>query len=73
VSAGSGFRESREVGDRVTVFYDAQNPSVSVLGDPRHRLANEELSVGAVAVLFPTIIVVLLKAKGVLPIYRRVS
>jgi hypothetical protein len=71
VGDGNPDFENLRVGDRVTVFYDSQSPSVSGLGDPRRRLANEELTVGAVAILFPTFLVVLLYAKGVLPVYRR--
>ena len=63
--------ERLKIGDPVTVSYDPLNPSMSLLGDPRQRLTNELVSVGAVAILFPTIIVGLLYSRGVLPVYRR--
>jgi hypothetical protein len=59
------------VGDSVLVFYDPLSPSVSVLGDAKQLLWDEEVSVGMVAVIFPTIIVGILYVKGVLPRYRR--
>jgi hypothetical protein len=61
------------VGDSVLVTYDEWSPQVSVLGDAKLLLRDEEVSVGMVAVLFPTIIVIVLYVKGVLPRNRRVD
>jgi hypothetical protein len=73
--AGNGNPEfdRLRVGDRVLVYYDPPSPSVSVLGDAKQLLWGEEVSVGVVAVLFPTIIVIVLYARGVLPRYRRIG
>jgi hypothetical protein len=47
-------------GDPVIVFYDPQNPSRSVLGNPRPMLENELAFVGLGAVTLPTVVICIL-------------
>jgi hypothetical protein len=49
-------------GDRVTVWYIPADPTASSLRDPQADLANETLSVGVVAAVFPVLPVGLLAA-----------
>jgi hypothetical protein len=53
--------------DHITIYFDSENPSYSVLGNPRMRYENEIRSVGAATVIFPILIVVILIWRGVLP------
>jgi hypothetical protein len=46
-----------KVGQSLVVYYDPQNPSRSVLGNPEPMLTNELAFVGVVALVFPTAIV----------------
>jgi hypothetical protein len=46
-----------KVGQSLVVYYDPQNPSRSVLGNPEPRLMNELTSVGTVTLVLPTVIV----------------
>lgn len=67
--AGYGNPEfiSLSVGDKVTVFYDPSDPQLSIMGNPQEQLSNELVSVGAVTLLFPPIIMLGLYMRGVLP------
>jgi len=48
--------EAIQVGDRVLVFYDASNPHVSRLGDPKKEVASAKRSILFVSLIFPTLI-----------------
>jgi hypothetical protein len=52
-----------KVGQALVIYYDPQNPSHSVLGNPKPMLANELISVGMAALLFPTFIVFTLRQR----------
>ena len=53
-------------GDQVTVNYLPSDPSVSEAGDIRWKLKNELATVLAAATLFPVLITLLLRSRGVL-------
>ena len=56
--------ERLRVGQSVVVYYDPENPSDSVLGDPKPMLENETISVAAVAIGFPSFIVLVWAMKA---------
>jgi hypothetical protein len=45
------------VGQKLVIYYDPENPSVAVLGNPKSMLKNEVISVGLATIAFPTFIV----------------
>jgi hypothetical protein len=47
------------VGQSLVIYYDPEHPQESVLGDPTPMLKNETISVGLVAILLPTLLVVM--------------
>lgn len=53
------------VGQKITVFYLPYDPGVNCPGDPRKLLRTETVPVGMAALLFPTIILVV--------VYRRLG
>jgi hypothetical protein len=43
-------------GETIIVYYDRTNPASSIAREPRAALENETVSIAAVCLLFPTII-----------------
>jgi hypothetical protein len=50
-----------KVGQSLVIYYDPQNPSRSVLGNPGPMLTNELIAVGMITLVIPTIVVFRLK------------
>jgi hypothetical protein len=59
------------IGDRVTVFYNPQDPSESFLGDPKEHVSSLKAGVIFLAVVGPLFSLAGLYAKGWLPISKR--
>jgi hypothetical protein len=54
-------RSSLSVGDSVVIWYDPEQPKISVLGNPRPMLRNETISILLVTLFCPALIVITLK------------
>jgi Protein of unknown function (DUF3592) len=57
VGVGNPDVDTLAPGDSIVVYYAANAPATSVLGDPRPRYENELVSVALAALLFPSLVV----------------
>jgi Protein of unknown function (DUF3592) len=65
--------EQLNIGDQVNVFYDSDNPSKSVLGNPQAQATSMTIMVVFVAIAFPLIVMFSLYQKGWLPIAKHLK
>ena len=62
--------EQLNIGDRVNVFYDSDNPSASILGDPQGQATSITIGALFVAIAFPVVAMIGLYRKRWLPISK---
>jgi Protein of unknown function (DUF3592) len=62
--------EQLNIGDQVNVFYDSDNPSESILGEPEAQATSITIVVLFVAIAFPLLAMIGLYQKGWLPVSK---
>jgi hypothetical protein len=64
--------EQLNIGDQVNVFYDSDNPSKSILGEPEEQATSMMILALFVAIAFPLVAMISLYRKGWLPISKHI-
>lgn len=53
--------EDLKIGEKIIVFYDPENPEISVMGYPKGYLDNEIISIALGCIIFPPLIIFAIK------------